>query len=110
MTTQQLNGDQDDLLWQHLKTIPAFRGLLRAVEARFYQQLDLEGPFLDVGCGDGNFAALTFDHPLDVGSDPWWGLLNAPRKEMYIITSSKIGAITCPFPTTTLPQPLATQS
>ena len=31
----------DDLLWQQLKTLPAFRALLRAVEARFYEQIPL---------------------------------------------------------------------
>ena len=66
---------QDDLLWRHLKTIPAFRGLLRAVEARFYQQLDLAEPILDLGCGDGHFSQMTFERPLTVGIDPWWGPL-----------------------------------
>jgi SAM-dependent methyltransferase len=56
----------DDLLWQHIKELPAFRGLLRAVEARFYvnasplsdQGLPLPRPALDVGCGDGHFASV----------------------------------------------------
>mgnify|MGYP001161512639 FL=1 len=48
----------DDLLWQQLKTLPAFRALLRAVEARFYEQIPLPDPILDIGCGDGNFAQL----------------------------------------------------
>jgi SAM-dependent methyltransferase len=41
------------------------------VEARFYQEIDLPSPVLDVGCGDGHFAATAFDRPLDVGLDPW---------------------------------------
>ena len=52
-TIDEPTTTQDDLLWQHLKTLPAFRALLRAVEARFYQQLDFPGPVLDIGCGDG---------------------------------------------------------
>jgi len=28
---------------------------------------------LDVGCGDGHFASITFEQPLDVGIDPWTG-------------------------------------
>jgi len=44
--------------------------MLRAVEARFFQDLDLPSPTLDVGCGDGHFASLTFERPLDVGLDP----------------------------------------
>ncbi|MCB9418887.1 MAG: methyltransferase domain-containing protein [Ardenticatenaceae bacterium] len=75
---------EDDLLWRQLKTIPAFRGLLRAVEARFYQQLDLAEPILDLGCGDGHFSQMTFERPLTVGIDPWWGpLKKAQKSEMY---------------------------
>lgn len=59
-----------DLLWLHLRDLPYFRAMLRAVEARFYQDHDLPSPVLDVGCGDGHFAHVTFDRPLDVGLDP----------------------------------------
>lgn len=68
-------NDVDDLLWKHLKTVPAFRALLRSIEARFYQNIDLPEPILDLGCGDGHFANLTFDQPLSAGIDPWWGPL-----------------------------------
>lgn len=62
---------EDDLLWQHLKDLPAFRALLRSVEARFYQALlPLAEPVLDVGCGDGHFASVTFPEPLTAGIDP----------------------------------------
>lgn len=70
---------EDDLLWRQLKTIPAFRAVLRAVESRFYYAVDLPAPVLDVGCGDGHFAQMTFDHNLDVGIDPWWN----PLKKSY---------------------------
>jgi SAM-dependent methyltransferase len=60
-----------DLLWRNLKDLPAFRGLLRAVEARFYQDIALPAPVLDLGCGDAHFASVAFDHPLDAGVDPW---------------------------------------
>jgi SAM-dependent methyltransferase len=69
---QPSNKDAKDYLWLNLKDLPYFRALLRAVEARFYQDLDLPGPVLDVGCGDGHFATVAFDHTLDVGIDPWW--------------------------------------
>jgi SAM-dependent methyltransferase len=62
-----------DYLWLNLRELPYFRALLRAVEARFYQEFDLPRPVLDVGCGDGHFAATTFRTPLDVGVDPWTG-------------------------------------
>ena len=70
-TNQQINKPpspfaNDDLLWRQLKTIPAFRAILRAVESRFYFAVDLPGPTLDVGCGDGHFAQMTFDRRIDV--------------------------------------------
>jgi len=65
----------DDLLWRHLRDLPAFRALLRAVEARFYAGLPLPRPVLDLGCGDGHFASVAFDGPLEAGFDPWWGPL-----------------------------------
>jgi SAM-dependent methyltransferase len=74
----------DDPLWRQLKTVPAFRALLRSVESRFYGQVDLAAPVLDLGCGDGHFAAMTFERPLAVGVDPWWGpLLKAGRSGAY---------------------------
>ncbi len=75
------NAPPDDLLWQHLKTLPAFRAVLRAVEARFYQNIDLPEPILDLGCGDGNFAELAFpNRTLTAGIDPWWRPLNKAKK------------------------------
>ncbi len=87
----------DDLLWRHLRDLPAFRALLRAVEARFYtpsaDDMPLVGPVLDLGCGDGHFASVTFDHPLEVGMDPWWGpLLEAQERGAYRQLSQAEGA------------------
>jgi SAM-dependent methyltransferase len=62
-----------DFLWLNLRDLPYFRAMLRAVEAQFYQEYDLPAPTLDVGCGDGHFASLTFDRKLEVGLDPWAG-------------------------------------
>lgn len=70
---------RDDLFWRHLKTLPAFRALLRSVEARFYKNLELGEPILDLGCGDGSFAFLTFDQSLTVGYDPWWNPLQKAK-------------------------------
>ena len=64
---------EKDYLWLHLRDLPYFRAILRAVEAQFFQQFELTHPILDVGCGDGHFASLVFDQPLDVGIDPWAG-------------------------------------
>lgn len=88
----------DDLLWKHLKTIPAFRAILRAVEARFYQQIALPHPILDVGCGDGHFAQVTFDKQLDVGIDPWWGpLQHSQQNDVYKLLLQGMGD-EMPFP------------
>lgn len=89
----------DDLLWQHLKSLPAFRALLRAVEARFYQNLDLPEPVLDLGCGDGNFAELTFpERTLAAGIDPWWGpLQKAKRAGAHELLLQSLGE-RMPFP------------
>ncbi len=72
--------ERDDLLWRHLKSLPAFRALLRAVEARFYRAINIPGPVLDLGCGDGHFASMAFDEPLAVGVDPWWRPLQKARR------------------------------
>jgi SAM-dependent methyltransferase len=59
-----------DYLIEHLTTLPAFRALLRAVEARKIAALNLPRPILDLGCGDGHFAQATFTEPLEAGIDP----------------------------------------
>ncbi|MEM7799696.1 MAG: methyltransferase domain-containing protein [Chloroflexota bacterium] len=81
--TDRQDANRDDLLWQHLKTLPAFRALLRAVEARFYHQIPMPEPILDVGCGDGDFAQHTFNEygrRINVGLDPWIGPLTKSRE------------------------------
>ncbi len=57
-------------LFPHLRDLPYARALLRAVESGFYRDLELASPSLDLGCGDGHFAALTFDTVIDAGLDP----------------------------------------
>lgn len=71
---------EKDFLKLHLQSLPYFRSLVRAIEARFYQPLTLEHPILDIGSGDGHFASVTFSHPLDVGIDPWKGPLRKSQK------------------------------
>ncbi len=87
-----------DFLWLHIAELPYFRSLVRAVEARFYQEFDLPRPALDVGCGDGHFASVTFDAPLDVGIDPWTGpLRKAARTRAYRLVVQG-DAARAPFP------------
>jgi SAM-dependent methyltransferase len=83
----------DDLLWRHLKDLPAFRALLRATEARFYQDIELPEPCLDLGCGDAHFASVAFSHLLAAGIDPWWlPLREARRRTAYRVLAQADGA------------------
>lgn len=61
----------DKILWRHLSSLPYFRGFLRAVEDRFYQDIDLPEPVFDLGSGDGHFASAAFERKISVGLDPW---------------------------------------
>lgn len=89
----------EEILWRHLRDLPYFRAMLRAVEDSFYQGLDLPGPVLDLGSGDGHFASVAFDHPLDVGLDPWWEpLVESKQRHTYKILIRADGA-KIPYPT-----------
>lgn len=50
-------------------TLP--RVMIRAAECVLLSQIEMPRPILDVGCGDGTFAAALFDKPVEVGTDPW---------------------------------------
>jgi SAM-dependent methyltransferase len=87
-----------DFLFPQISSLPYFRGLLRAVEASYYQDLPLPSPVYDVGCGDGHFASLTFDHQLDVGLDPWrFSMREAKKYNAYKSLVEADGSQT-PFP------------
>ena len=73
-----------DLFRKQLRDLPYFRALIRAAESSFYQELEMPRPVLDIGCGDGHFAATTFSSPLDVGIDPWGkAIKEAARRNGY---------------------------
>jgi len=58
------------LLQAHLRVVPAFRALIRTIECRLVAEAGpLDGPVLDVGCGDGLFAHFAFERPLAAGID-----------------------------------------
>ncbi|MFO7742441.1 MAG: class I SAM-dependent methyltransferase [Anaerolineae bacterium] len=82
-----------DLLWRHLCDLPAFRALLRAVEARFYRDLSLPDPLLDLGCGDGHFGSVALEGRVSAGFDPWWvPLQEARRRGAYSTLAQAVGA------------------
>ncbi|MCL4560462.1 MAG: class I SAM-dependent methyltransferase [Chloroflexi bacterium] len=88
----------DEILWRHLRDLPYFRAMLRAVEDSFYQGIDLPEPILDLGCGDGHFASVAFQFPIDVGLDPWSEpLKEARRRDIYKLLVRSEGA-RIPFP------------
>ncbi len=60
-----------DFLWKNISQLPYFRGLLRAVESKFYQGIPLIDPVLDLGSGDGHFASVAFRQAIACGVDPW---------------------------------------
>ena len=92
------NRQSKDFLFLHIRDLPYFRGFLRAIESRYYQDFEMPSPILDVGCGDGNFAALTFEGQIDVGLDPWHGPIHeASRYGKYRLLVEADGGRS-PFP------------
>jgi len=90
--------DLDRILWRHLRDLPYFRAMLRAVEDSFYQDISLPQPVLDLGCGDGHFASVAFPRPLEVGLDPCWeSLEEAKGRRTYQMVVQSDGARS-PFP------------
>ena len=87
-----------DYLWLHLRDLPYFRAMLRAVEAKFYKDLELAAPTLDIGCGDGHFASIAFDRKLDVGLDNWEEPLAEAHKRGVYHTLIKADASRIPYP------------
>jgi SAM-dependent methyltransferase len=87
-----------DYLFLHVSSLPYFRGLLRAVESCFYQDLQLNAPVFDLGCGDGHFASLTFEQKIDVGLDPWHGPIHEAAKRGAYRSLVEADAGHAPFP------------
>ena len=69
----------EDYFAQHLARVPAFRALIRGLENQLFSQEALQAPVLDVGCGDGHFAAVAFPGGIDVGIDLTWEIVAEGR-------------------------------
>ncbi|HEY7063032.1 MAG TPA: class I SAM-dependent methyltransferase [Chloroflexota bacterium] len=54
---------------EHLRRVPVHLALIRSAEACLFAGVDLPRPLLDIGCGDGNFAATVRAEPVDAGVD-----------------------------------------
>jgi ubiquinone/menaquinone biosynthesis C-methylase UbiE len=61
----------EDVLRRYLAEVTPFHALVRSAEWRLLRQTELlKEPLLDLGCGDGYFASLLFEHPPLAGIDP----------------------------------------
>lgn len=92
------NTSANDTLWPQLRALPAFRALIRAMEARLFIELGpLPRPMLDIGCGDGHFAEA-LGNEIDVGLDLDQSSLHEAQ-ERGIYRSLVFSSATCmPFP------------
>lgn len=59
----------NSFLSRHLAEVPLHRAILRSAECQLFSTIEWQRPILDVGCGDGLFAAMLFDQPLEAGID-----------------------------------------
>ncbi len=82
---------------RQLRELPAFRALLRAVEAQFYAELPMPRPILDLGCGDGHFAEVAWPQGIEVGLDPWWGPLQEARARGHHVLLSHADGACMPY-------------
>ena len=75
------------------------RAILRAVECRLMGAVDLVGPVLDIGSGDGHFASIAYDRPIDVGIDLRADELGeaAERGRHVFVSVARADATSLPF-------------
>ncbi|MDH7488405.1 MAG: class I SAM-dependent methyltransferase [Anaerolineae bacterium] len=77
-------ADRSDYFRQHLPEVPAFRALIRAVECRLLAEVEMPGPVLDIGCGDGIFAQILAGGRWFAGVDTWaQGVRQAQARRAY---------------------------
>ena len=94
-----------DFLREYLAQAPVALALLRAIECRQLARLELEHPILDVGCGDGLFAQVLFERPMNgsrftttVGRNetrPEVGLDRSPRELRSAIRRGSYQGLVC---------------
>jgi SAM-dependent methyltransferase len=68
--TPALLARAPEIARHHLATLPVHRALIRVVECLLVGSEPLDRPLLDVGCGDGHFAAACLGTTVDAGIDP----------------------------------------
>jgi SAM-dependent methyltransferase len=90
-----MTTDPAEVLAQHLAREPVHRALIRSMEHRLFAEEKLERPILDVGCGDGHFAALTFPAGIEIGLDLKWavvaeGRTNGPYRHADVADGTRL--------------------
>jgi SAM-dependent methyltransferase len=94
----KLKATDKDFLREHLRLVPPFRAMVRAAESRFYAVIgSIETPSLDLGCGDGLFAAVTFEQPFTAGIDPDPRSIDEARKSGMYLSLFQGDASAMPF-------------
>ncbi|MBI3973704.1 MAG: class I SAM-dependent methyltransferase [Chloroflexi bacterium] len=58
------------IVQHHLQSLPVHRAIIRAAECALVGNEQFPRPLLDVGCGDGHFAAACLRTPVEAGIDP----------------------------------------
>jgi SAM-dependent methyltransferase len=89
---------KDRFVHNYIARVPLALALERSYECLILSQQRFERPILDIGCGDGIFASVLFNEPIDTGIDPHQqDLQHAERSGMYKELLC-IGAQTIPKP------------
>lgn len=60
---------KDNFLKKYLSCAPVYLAMERAIECRLISKIEVKGPILDFGCGDGLFSSILFNRPPDMGLD-----------------------------------------
>jgi SAM-dependent methyltransferase len=87
-----------DLLTQHLARVPVHRALIRVLENRHFAELSLEHPVLDIGCGDGHYAAVAFPDGIDVGIDVTEEIVAEARRNGPYVRVEAASGTELPYP------------
>ena len=69
-----------EFLDRYLPHVPVPLALERSIECGILSAHPFERPILDIGCGDGIFAAVLFSEPIETGIDPDPGELEIARR------------------------------
>jgi SAM-dependent methyltransferase len=69
-STPELVARAPGIAQHHLATLPVHRAIIRVVECLLVGSETFPRPLLDVGCGDGHFAASCLGTTVDAGVEP----------------------------------------